>query len=227
MLASPAVSRWIAAVVSAAVALGACRSSSDLAPPGGRVDAGADAFVAPSDAKDAACVSHFGTAITQAFGRLDGTIHAVIPPNDHRCAGANDNHVQIEVESGGAYYRLFVNVQSDQGPPDVLVDEVDAPLVGPAWSDGWHPGLLLDYPSQLGVHSDAFVVAPMADLVPRIDAMLELGAPISVFASSSTSNSDSAHLVHRNPTNHDGAIVLRPDAATPHWFLVRFDEQSF
>ena len=64
------------------------------------------------------------------------------------------------------------------------------------------------------------------DLVHAITDELELGARISVFATAGSTEPDSAHLVHRNATNADGAIVVNPDTA-PHYLLMRFDEQSF
>jgi hypothetical protein len=214
-------------LVACAGFIGGCRSVDEPATP----DAPATAIDATHDAyigsKSAPCSSTFGNAITQAFGRLDGTIHAVIPPDDQHCAMSNQTHLQIEVESGGREYRMFVNVQSDQGPPDVYVKELDAPLPGLAWADGWHPGLLFDYIAQLGLHSTDFTQVTTALLVPQITDELILGDRISVYASSSNNNSDSAHLVHRNPTNHDGGIVLHPDGASPHWITVRFDEQVF
>ena len=37
---------------------------------------------------------------------------------------------------------------------------------------------------------------------------------------------DSAHLIHRNQSNKDGAIVFGADTS-PHYFLLRFDNQLF
>lgn len=200
-----------------------CRSVPAEAP---APDAAPAIDAAPGD-KSAACAGVFGSAITQAFGRIDGTIHAVIEPGNHRCAMPNQRHLQVEVEANGAFYRIFVNVQSDQGPPDVFEHELDAPLVGPAWAEGWHPNLRNDYVAQLGLHAPDFTEITTADLVPKISDQLNLGDPISIFASSSENNADSAHLVHRVGSNQDGGLVLHPDAATPHWIVMRFDEQTF
>ncbi len=206
----------------------ACRAAEPSSPDAGHaIDSAIDGTLdAYHGTKAGPCASTFGTAITQAFGRLDGTIHAVIPPADRQCAMENQTHLQIEIESGGQEYRMFVNVQSDQGPPDVYLEELDAALPGNPWADGWHPGVLLDYVAQLGLHSTDYTQVPMAQLVPLISDELNLGDRISVFASSSNNNSNSAHLVHRNPTNHDGAIVLHPDTS-PHWITMHFDEQVF
>ncbi|HUS30390.1 MAG TPA: hypothetical protein VMZ53_17900, partial [Kofleriaceae bacterium] len=54
---------------------------------------------------------------------------------------------------------------------------------------------------------------------------LELGAHVSVFATSENFH-DSAHLVHRENTNTDGAIVVNPETS-PHYLLFRFSNQAF
>jgi hypothetical protein len=181
--------------------------------------------VAPDVDKSATCASTFGSGLTDAFGRLDGTVLAVVPPNDQACAMPNSTHLVIQVLVGGDAYRMVVDVLSSFAPYDVLEDEVDAPL-GDPWSEGWHAGASLDYVTTLGVHSDAFTSMAQADVVAKITGQIDLGAKISVFATSQGSPS-SAHLVHRNLTNQDGAIVVRPDGATPHWILIRFAEQTF
>ena len=189
----------------------------------GGADAGADVD------KSAPCVSTFGSALTAAFGRVDGTVVAVLPPNDQKCAAPNSTHMILEVMMGGAVYRMVVDVLSTSGSPDVLIDEIDAPLADGAWADGWHPGVQLDYVTTLGVHSPSFTPMHQADLVAKITWEIDLGAHISVFATSggAASEPDSAHLVHRNLTNADGAIVIHPEAALPHYILLSFGEQTF
>jgi hypothetical protein len=188
---------------------------------GGAVDAAADVD------KSATCASTFGTALTAGFGRLDGTVTAVVPPNDQMCAAPNATHLVIQVKMGGAIYRMVVDVLSNVAPPDVYFYEMDAPLAAGAWADGWHAGDALDYVTTLGVHSTSFTAMKEADLVAKITSEIELGARISVFATNGSSEPDSAHLVHRNLTNQDGAIVIGPDSAQPHYMLLRFNEQTF
>ena len=53
---------------------------------------------------------------------------------------------------------------------------------------------------------------------------LTIGAPVAVF--SSTSGGGSSHLVHRNTTGQDGAIVIDPSTA-PHYLLFSFSTQTF
>ena len=52
--------------------------------------------------------------------------------------------------------------------------------------------------------------------------------PPSVFLQATAQGeADSAHLVHRNYTNQDGAIVIGVDQASPTWLLFAFSDQSF
>jgi hypothetical protein len=206
--------------VRVALALAAACSSPHASPDAVAVDAAPDA---PD--KAAPCTGTFGTGLPVGFGRMDGTVLAVVPPGDNACPRPNSTHLIVEVEQGGAAFRLVVDVLSNQGSPDVLLSELDAPLAGPAWADGWHV-TPLDYVTTLGVHSDAFTAMHEADLVAAITAELDLDARISIYATVGASESDSAHLVHRNATDADGAIVIHPDGA-PHYLLLRFDEQTF
>jgi len=193
--------------------LAACGSSSKPAP--------VDAFD-----KSLTCADTFGSGLTPGFGRIDGTVLAVVPPNDQACALPNSTHLVVQLTMGGAAYRLVVDVLSNQGSPDVWFDELDAPLVGGAWAEGWHVPTQLDYVTDLHVASTAFTEMVQADLVDKITSELELGAKISIFATAGSTEPNSAHLIHRNATNADGAIVIAPDTA-PHYLLMRFDEQTF
>jgi len=219
--------------IAAALLLVACSSRSPDAPDAGD-DASADDVAlaetsvdaAPDVDKAAPCAATFGSSLTDAFARLDGTVLAVVPPNDQACAMPNSTHLVIQVLVGGEAYRMVVDVHSTFAPYDVLEDEIDAPLAGGAWAEGWHAGASLDYVGTLGVHSDAFASMTMDDVVAKITSQIDLGSRISVFATSQSSPS-SAHLVHRNATNQDGAIVIHPDGSLPHWILIRFAEQTF
>ena len=84
----------------------------------------------------------------------------------------------------------------------------------------------LDYVTTLGVHEPAFMPMDQAPLVAHVTSELDLGARVSVFATSSSGITDSAHPVHRNVTDADGAIVIAPDTA-PHYLLFRFPDQNF
>jgi hypothetical protein len=230
------VARSFAFVASAfAAALLGCSSENviHVSPDGGAIDASTFGDARPVDAgpdvdKSATCAMSFdGGPLTPAFGRIDGTVLAVVPPNDQACAFPNRTHLVIQVMTNGDTYRMVVDVLSAFGSPDVLLDEVDAPLAAGAWAEGWHPGVVLDYVTTLGVHSPAFVAMKQADLVTKITAEIELGAHISIFATNTAAEPTSAHLVHRNLANADGAIVIRPDSASPHYLLLSFGDQTF
>lgn len=168
------------------------------------------------------CADTFGDALTAAFARLDGTVVAVVGPTDTQCALPNNDHIVIQVMMGGDVYRMVVNVDG------VFYAETNAPLVGPAWSEGWHTGVALEYDTTLNVHSDAFAFHSMAELVELVTDATELGAPISVYAESSGGEyASSAHLIHRNNSKPDGAIALDPQSPTSRMLLFRFDNQSF
>ena len=204
--------------------LAACRE----VPPTPDAKVRMDAAVDGPFSKANGCATVFGSSLTNAFGRLDGTVRAVVPPDHPSCPMPNGTHLVVQIMMGGQAYRMVVNVLSDSGDPRVFMHEVHAPLAGPAWADGWHAGVSLDYVTTLHVASTDFVPHDMATTVAMITDAIELQAPISVFATSSGgANAASAHLVHKNLANKDGAIVIDPMSASPRYLLVRFDEQVF
>ena len=187
-----------------------------------------DAYTGDSTpAKAVACATTFGAELTNSFGRLDGTVLAVIPPNFQGCAQPTSTHTVVQVMVNGAAYRMVVNVLSTVGTPDVFLGEADAPLAGPAWTEGWHPDAQLDYATTLHVMKSQFTEAAQATAAARVYDMVALGEHISVFATSSGgAKADSADKIHRNTAHADGAIVLHPDTA-PHYLLTAFANQSF
>ncbi len=212
------------ALVALVALLGGCRDVPALPDARVRDDAAIDA---PLD-KARSCATVFGSSLTNSFGRLDGTVRAVVPPGHPNCPMPNGTHLVLQVMMAGQAYRMVTNVLSDSGDPRVFLFELDAPLAGPAWSEGWHPGSPLDYATMLHVTSDQFVPHDMTTTVDMVTDRIELDTKISVFATSSGgANASGAHLVHRNLPNADGAIVIGPETAAPHWILFRFDEQAF
>jgi hypothetical protein len=200
-----------AALLLLAVGLVACRDAKPARPDSAPRD------TSTLDASKAGpCASVFGSALTDSFGRIDGTILAVVPPGHPTCPKPNGTHLVLQVTMNGAPYRMVVNI-------DVLTHDVDAPLAGGAWSEGWHPTAQLDYVTTLGTSANDFDLNP--DVDGWITNQLELGARVSVFATSETFH-DSAHLIHREAPNMDGAIVVNPDTA-PHYLLFRFSNQAF
>jgi hypothetical protein len=230
-----------AAALCAMVVAAACSSSSP--DPVASVDAGADAVASDAAAVDAgdassaadtgpvdkaaACAATFGADLTAPYGRLDGTVLAVVPPGHPTCAMPNGTHLVLQVTMKGAAYRMVVNVESEflGVDPKVRFVALDKPLPAPAWTEGWHAGVTLDYPTTLDAHVAAFTALAKDDLVKTITDAVPLGAKVSVY--STTSGGASSHKVHRNGANDDGAIVLSPDTATPRFLLFHFDQQTF
>jgi hypothetical protein len=194
---------------------GATSSSGGAGGAGGAVD------------KAALCTDTFGDALTSGFGRIDGTVLAVVKPSDTQCPMPNDDHVIIEVTMQDAVYRMVVNVQSTIGDPMLRFRELDHAMPAPAWAEDWHTGISFDYVSDLGVHADdTFTAYGLTELSDRIADELTIGQKISVYAG--TSGGASAHNIHRNNTGMtDGAIVLEPDAAAPRFLLLHFANQTF
>jgi hypothetical protein len=236
--------RWCAALTALSLVLSnACAPSApradaavDAAMDSSASDSGPDAApsadVLPSDATPsadaslaAACTDTFGTALTNAFGRADGVVLAVLRPTDQQCPRPNSTHVIAEITFGGAAYRMVINIQSTRGNPNVFYLEHRAPLSGPAWSEGWHPGLSFDYATTLSLHSTQFTEVDAPTVTDRVLSRFRAGAKVSFFVTSS--GGDSAHLVHRNLPNQDGAIVIDPESAEPTYLLFRFSDQSF
>jgi hypothetical protein len=197
-------------------------SSGDVAPD---VPVALDALdAASSDAsKSAGCVATFGTALPSGYGRIDGTVVAVVPPGDKVCTASNRDHIVLEVRMGGAVYRMVVNVVSTVAgvSPDVLYEEVPHELPPPAWADGFHAPVTLDYATTLGLHSTdpSWKATPMATLVDEVTAALDVGAKVSVY--SQGSGGESTHLVHRYGGNTDGAIVVDP-TGSPRFLVFHF-----
>ncbi len=233
--------------LSLAVLLSACGAASptpevpgpDVGPDAGTaaVDASSpDASAATPDAgpvdKAAHCASTFGTMLTNGFGRLDGTVLAIVRPTDQQCALPNGTHLVLQVQVKGEAYRMVARVVSDgRNGTDTKMRYAEVPhaLLGPAWEEGWHLGVALDYPGDLGAHTSSFTPYEMDALLDRVSSRLELGAKVSVF-SISNDRPSSTHLIHRNQNTavaDDGAIVVDPTSASPTYLLFHWDGLSF
>src|SRR5262249_32771249 len=109
--------------------------------------------------------------------------------------------------------------------PNVRFQILPHALPPPAWSEGWHTGVALDYVADLNVHAGgAFMPHPLAELADLVTDQIALGQKISVYATSS--GGASAHLVHRNDGKADGAIVIDPEGS-PKMLLFSFADQMF
>lgn len=189
----------------------------------------ADVVSADDVSPAAACASAFGTMLPPGYGRLDGVVRAVVTPADVQCAMPNGTHVVVQVEAGGAVYRMVVNVASTVAgvDPRVRAAEVAHGLPLPAWSEGFHDHQQVDYAATLGLHADAAPFAPATAeaLIARLAQQVRVGSRVSVYAQGS--GGSSAHLVHRQGNGDDGAIVLDPTGAEPRWMVFHFDGQVF
>ena len=175
------------------------------------------------------CASSFGNALTVGFGRLDGVIYSVQKPSDTQCVMPNSDHLILQVRMAGAVYRMVANVQSDQGSDtQVRYQKLSHALPAPAWIEGWHAAAPLDYATSLDVHSTAgFTPFDLDTLVTNMASELHVGDPVSVYATVGSGRTESAHLIHRNHTNEDGAIVVQPTFASPKFLLFHFADQTF
>ncbi|MCC6999784.1 MAG: hypothetical protein IT370_34600 [Deltaproteobacteria bacterium] len=211
--------RTLAMTLLLAAALSGCGDAGAGAP----ADASAGADVDPASP----CAASFGDALPAGFARVDGTILAVVPPGHPTCAMPNGSHVVLQVSVAGAAYRMVVNIASTGAIPEVRFAEVPAALPAPAFSEGFHSGVALDYPTTLGLHANQapFAPRPATQLVSDLTALLPLGAHVSVYGSGSGGASN--HLIHRNGAMTDGAIVLGPDTASPRFLVFHFPDQSF
>ena len=198
-------------------------------------DAGAparDAGAVPEASVDAGpkpppCASQLGTAITAEFGRLDGTVRAVIVPGDFSCKG-DDDHVIVQVDAAGSTYAMWINVESSlASDPDVrFLEKTTGALPGPSWSSGWHPSPgRLDYAFDLDVHAASLTPMTNAQLSAAIAKRLPAGARVSVYADG-FATADGAHKIHRNGGGRDGAIVVDPTGART-FLLFAFAGQAF
>ena len=221
---------------------GAISACSSGASPATVAPSSGDAAVDDADAADAAdaaddgigpigtCAKAFGNALTPGFGRIDGIVFAVQKPSDTECTSPNRDHVILQVLMNGAVYRLVINVQSDRAgaDPKIRVGTLPHALPAPAFAEGWHRDAPLDYVTSLGAHSTdaAFSALDLQAATDAIASALEIGAPVAVYATSGAGRPESAHLVHRNSGNHDGAIVVNP-TTDPKFVLFHFENQTF
>jgi len=183
---------------------------------------------APID-KAANCVSseaELGVSLTDGFGRLDGTVLAVVKPSDTQCYLPNSDHLVLQVLWAGEAYRMVVNVQSSFGDPDVFYLVTPNVPAGAPWQEGWHPGATLDYVADLGLSSGDFSQLALAPLSDAIADEITLGQKVSVYALVEGFPS-SAHQIHRNGGGEDGAIVLDPDSPSPRALVFHFANQTF
>ena len=172
-----------------------------------------------------ACTGDFGSGMSSGFGRLDGYLVSIIQPGDGSNCNGDAHHVHLQVQVSGSVYDVAVNVDSNQGTPNVDFEKINAPLAGGAWSEGWHTSDSLDYVSTLGAHSGDFTTYTPTELAQEVTGDLATVNHISVFATGY--GPTGGHLIHRNATNEDGALVLQPLSGNPQYLLFHFANQTF
>jgi hypothetical protein len=172
------------------------------------------------------CTGNFGSGMSTGYGRLDGTLTAIVRPQDSQCAYVNSTHLVLEVTANGSTQRLMLDTYSKISG-DVSMLELDAPLVGDTYSAGWHQGsaIYIDYPATLSVSSGQFTSMAETDLINAIVCELSVGMPIAVY--NIGFDATGGHDIHRHNGGDDGAIVIKPDTASPHYFLFHFSNQTF
>jgi len=197
---------------------------------GGGTDAGVPDGGSPPPTGDGTptrqpCTSSFGSAMTAGFGRLDGFLVSIVNPNTTTACRGDDNHIHLQVRVNGRVQDIAVNIASTSGNPNVDFRTLNAPLRGGAWSEGWHTGQSLDYANHLGVSASSFTERTPIQLTSLVDSTLASANHVSIFTTGF--DATGGHLIHRNPTNHDGAIVINPLSANPQSLLFHFVTQSF
>jgi hypothetical protein len=239
-------------------AIAGCSSSATPADPGPANASTADASTADaSDAdasagdaavpdsgpmnKAAACASsdsQLGAALTSGHGRVDGTVSAVVPPADEACTiSANSTHMTIELKVAGKIERVVLTAtDTDAADGKMHFLSKDAPLVGPAWAEGWHTGAdaALDYVNGLGAHGPDFKPLSIAELTAAVSDPIGIGDRISLFSTSDDTPGTAlygtrSHLVHRysqGGAGADGAVVLHPDTTHPTWLLFYYASEA-
>lgn len=171
------------------------------------------------------CTSNFGNALTTEYGRLDGFLVAVVPPQTGAC-NADRQHVHLQVKMNNEIYDVAIDVTAESGPDDVHTLTLDRAPLGNAWSEGWHTGISLDYAqAPLNVHSGDLPLKSKAEMTDELMTDLADVNHISVFAIGY--GPDGAHLVHRNGSLHDGLIVTQPLSNPAHFRLLSFTDQTF
>ena len=167
----------------------------------------------------AQCTTSFhGTALSGSFGRMDGYLVAIVPPNGSRSCRADSSHVHLQVKVDGVVYDVAVNT-------DTYVAEKDVALPDGAWSEGWHAGARLDYPTTLGLHASSFASTTQSAQAQTIENALASANHVSIFAT--PYDSTGAHDVHRKGGGDDGAIFVDPLSSPAHVLAFRFSTDSF
>lgn len=168
------------------------------------------------------CTTSFGNALTSTYGRLDGVLVAIVWPGGSACNSDGD-HVLLQIRANGEIYEIAVNVGSPAAE-DVKTTTRDIPLPGPAWSEGWHTGVAMDYVAMNVRASDLELQTRSQHVAALMTDLTEVNH-VSVYAIGY--GPDGAHLVHRNGNGKDGLLITRPLSSQVHARLFAFSNQTF
>lgn len=173
------------------------------------------------------CTETFGSALSSAYGRMDGYLVAIVPPGPSSAPCRADlGHVHLQVLVNGAVYDVAVNIGTDDATNDVHTTTIEHALLGPAWSEGWHTGIPVDYVA-LGVHASAMPLRTETENVNALMTELASANHVSIYATAYTPVASGAHLVHRNSGSTDGLVVTQPLSPLAHARLFSFSNQTF
>ncbi|MEO6772541.1 MAG: hypothetical protein ABI467_05890 [Kofleriaceae bacterium] len=174
------------------------------------------------------CTSQFGTALPSSgtFGRLDGYLVAIVAPGQTSGCNDDDSHVHLQIKMNGAIYDIAIDATDGQTHiDDVHTGTIDIAMPsGPAWTEGFHTGVTVDYPA-LGVHATALPLFTKAQIVTTLTGDLATANHVSIYTT--TYGGDGAHLVHRDGGGHDGLLVTQPLASPSHVRMLSFSDQAF
>lgn len=174
------------------------------------------------------CTNNFGNALTASptFGRLDGILVALVPPNTSGCH-SDSTHLHLQILMNTKVYDVAIAISDDAtGVDDVHTYSVEqgSPNEMP-WNEGWHTGLLVDY-KKLGVKSTDMVLKTKSELLSLLTNDLATVNHISIYGT--TYGSDGAHLIHRQTGGgRDGLIVTEPLSSPVKVRLFSFAGQTF
>jgi len=161
------------------------------------------------------CTGSFGSAMSATYGRLDGFLVAIVNPNTGSGCRGDDNHIHLQVRVNGGTEDIAVNIASTSGTPCRLPNperdaggrRLDRGLAHrPAARLREHPGRPL-----LELHGGDAI-----QLTALVDNAVANANHVSIYTTGF--DATGGHLIHRQGSNHDGAIVInrrRPIHVSP------------
>ncbi len=164
------------------------------------------------------CTGSLGSSLSSQHARLDGYVVAVIAPGQGKQCNGDSSHVHLQVRMNNQIYDVAANV-------DGQMTTRDAPLLAGPWAEGWHTADALNYPTDLGAHSADFTMTGTNAVASAVENELAQANHVSIFCTGY--GPDGCHLVHRQGTGRDGAIVINPLSPTARWLLFDFTGDGF